>query len=542
MTQDFTTSSSPEDRQGQDQIMDDGIKTMRDNSGDKDGPTKRKSWQATRMRVIADVDDRLRRRTVQRDKDDKNRPFDGCPQPLQVTYRRHRKKKTKVKDAGGQAHVIESSLVEDAKEKYEQTDVVHGLNRSTIMWGVPKKGKGKRKDKSGQNENIPFGRSHDMMGIRSFDPGGTWKWAHNITPPPDRGAGDPDPSQFGIPYSKASGQSVAPVPPTHSGGFVYDNLINMVSNWALTHEIISLETAHILTNKDAQHMHVLAMRHDCQVRRQQRHGRIFFTSGDPGIVGTIPFMGEMIHDVTLKNLDTSIGKETGEWRPLIKLSRDTSTPNKGDNFDASRARRIPEDVVSGIATPIADQVKGTNVFNLPATIGGVATPSGAHWKVKMSKKPDDALLAPGFEWAYKTVIPFTTPGSIGLFDAIKLKGGNKFISANANETIDISTFGSIVGPAFDITGAQYGVTTAFDVHTKIHNVTSTSPAAKGTLDSSSHMWFHLFRDPTDAADTFLGDLYIIPDGMYAYWYPTSDPTVLFANDETQMVDNLGHAG
>jgi hypothetical protein len=64
------------------------------------------------------------------------------------------------------------------------------------------------------------------------------------------------------------------------------------------------------------------IRHDAHFHKtDQRDGRIHFTDAAPGTrpSGGMQLIGEMVCDPAVKNTDTGLGKESGQWCPQVRL-------------------------------------------------------------------------------------------------------------------------------------------------------------------------------------------------------------------------------
>ncbi len=64
------------------------------------------------------------------------------------------------------------------------------------------------------------------------------------------------------------------------------------------------------------------IRHDAHFHKsQQRDGRIHFTNSEPGTrpANGTKIIGEMVCDPAVKNTDTSLGKESGQWCPQLRI-------------------------------------------------------------------------------------------------------------------------------------------------------------------------------------------------------------------------------
>jgi hypothetical protein len=64
------------------------------------------------------------------------------------------------------------------------------------------------------------------------------------------------------------------------------------------------------------------IRHDAHFHKsEQRDGRIHFTDTAPGIrpSGGATIVGEMVCDPAVKNVDTNLGKESGQWCPQVRI-------------------------------------------------------------------------------------------------------------------------------------------------------------------------------------------------------------------------------
>ncbi|TET36714.1 MAG: hypothetical protein E3J72_08125 [Planctomycetota bacterium] len=83
-----------------------------------------------------------------------------------------------------------------------------------------------------------------------------------------------------------------------------------------------------LRTKDGDIFTIANIRHDAHFHYDEAHdGRIYFTKNPPASEQAgLEVIGEMVCDPAKANADTALGKESGEWRPQIKLPLATGLP------------------------------------------------------------------------------------------------------------------------------------------------------------------------------------------------------------------------
>lgn len=442
------------DYQGQDQIFSDGTKVLKDTSSVFTSTigVGRAGYTAEKFAIVNAVNESSRRRTVQRDPADNFRPFVGPAQPLQVTYRRHHIPFGSLqaeRGAKGDDHVIETSLVSDWGRLMERPNSVHGLNRSTLIWGVPcGNNRGVRPDESNQNPRIPFGRMQDQWLVASVSGNGDWMTAHNLTPPDDEKAFtlSAGRNSITIPYSPTTHPATAgsislrteviACLPTMMGGWTMDIRRDLVGNWSMITEHVIAKTAEFEKNKDGQSVTILAVRNDAQFVMGEKHGRIYFTGEKTGVEGDSvqKILGEMVSDSDLANFNTALNHETVEWRPEFTLPISfTYTPEFGQGLD------IPSDQDLTFTGAGTGDIVGEDGLTLVSGTGGHAIASSGDVSVSSTGTVDVAALG--------------GPVDISGDEGVNLDAIDGDINLDTSTTNSVNVFG----------GTAYGSTTPSEI-------------------------------------------------------------------------------
>jgi hypothetical protein len=104
------------------------------------------------------------------------------------------------------------------------------------------------------------------------------------------------------------------------------------------------------------------IRHDAHFHKsEQRDGRIHFTDSDPGTRPSVgsKIIGEMVCDPAVKNTDTDLGKEGGQWCPQLTLAGNSveTCPDNGEvETDPSITMSLSPLTYADIDTDIADAI------------------------------------------------------------------------------------------------------------------------------------------------------------------------------------------
>ncbi|MFH1421742.1 MAG: hypothetical protein ABIH42_03385 [Planctomycetota bacterium] len=85
--------------------------------------------------------------------------------------------------------------------------------------------------------------------------------------------------------------------------------------------VILTDDDEICVTKDGDTFTYANVRHDAHFHKSQdKDGRIHFTDDFPGIAPIgVAIKGVMVCDSSVKNTDTALGKESGQWRPQVKV-------------------------------------------------------------------------------------------------------------------------------------------------------------------------------------------------------------------------------
>ncbi len=85
--------------------------------------------------------------------------------------------------------------------------------------------------------------------------------------------------------------------------------------------VILTDDDEIVQTRDKDIFPYANIRHDAHFHKAAgADGRLYLTTTPPGILPDgIPYKGELVHDPALANIDTALGKESGEWRPQIPV-------------------------------------------------------------------------------------------------------------------------------------------------------------------------------------------------------------------------------
>jgi len=500
-----------------------------------------RGWRTVKFAIIDEVSNQSGKPRIARDDGDGNvpdnndiRPKIADPSHWQWAYRDHRPLGRPHSEAAAYDYQIEVGLVAHPFEKYRTGHSVHGPNRSTLVHGWDK------------SSGSIFGRLHDQWLDEYTNVDGAPKVAINLTYSDSKqnfekegpiGVDVPTPSQFDF--------TAAPPDVHHQGGWMTDRFFDIIGNMGDVFIINPDGKTTLFTNLEGKRRNINSIRHDAQFMRGLDHGRLYLTTDQGGIEPDGPLLlGEIMHDADLAGKDTGFdqagfgtGHESGEFRPAIKLPRETTNSEPPGVTFGRNGKKIPEDIETAVggakfARPIPGDLDGANTLTYTPDIR-----RGMMWKQKMPPQPSSLTLATGEEWALKWVVGFAFGTGSTSGDTVALVLLNKFHSSNANTSLSTSDFGTTANSMY-LTFADYGVINKEEEHTKSHNVTSDKPAEAGTLAQDSWAWIALYRDTDDAADTFNGDLIINPDNCYSYWFKTSSPSTQFNEDETHPVINI----